>query len=382
VPLLFADNTTKHERLFPGQKNESAYVKDGINDSVVQGNQGAVNPEKQGTKAAAHYRVTIAPGQSVTVRLRMNGQSATAKSGKPKPTHPASVRSLTKLWPSGCRRRMSSTAPWTPASISPDAVNVMRQAIASMLWSKQFFFFDGDNWLDEHHSNPLHTGIEIPGTQSGSTCLTRTSSGCRTSGSTPVRCLGSGLPHAPALDCGPRFRQGANGTDVPRSLPAPQRRSIGRANEKRFSLQLVPSATVLVLGLLLSAVLGASVHAQQASRPAQPPTSVMTDQELAKSVRNPFEDFGKLPIQSTTRFQVGHNHNAGDSLNIEPLVPFSLSAQWDLIARPSLTVTYLPSPHEQFGNRRLAGFFFSDASQGDQLDLGRWADLTVANGNE
>ena len=42
--------------------------------------------------------------------------------------------------------------------MSADAANVMRQALAGMLWSKQFFFFDGDNWLDEHHSNPLHTG--------------------------------------------------------------------------------------------------------------------------------------------------------------------------------------------------------------------------------
>jgi len=48
VPLLFTDNTTNHQRLFPGQKNESPYVKDGINDCVVQGKQGAVNPEKQG----------------------------------------------------------------------------------------------------------------------------------------------------------------------------------------------------------------------------------------------------------------------------------------------------------------------------------------------
>ena len=46
----------------------------------------------------------------------------------------------------------------TPPSVSQDAANVMRQAIAGMLWSKQFFFFDGDNWLDEHHSNPLHSG--------------------------------------------------------------------------------------------------------------------------------------------------------------------------------------------------------------------------------
>ena len=48
----------------------------------------------------------------------------------------------------------------TPPSISEDEANVMRQAIAGMLWSKQFFFPDGDNWLDEHHSNPLHTGYK------------------------------------------------------------------------------------------------------------------------------------------------------------------------------------------------------------------------------
>ena len=63
VPLLFTENETNHERLFPGQKNESPYVKDGINDCVVQGNQGAVNPDKQGTKVAAHYRVKVGAGQ-------------------------------------------------------------------------------------------------------------------------------------------------------------------------------------------------------------------------------------------------------------------------------------------------------------------------------
>ncbi len=115
---------------------------------------------------------------------------------------------------------------------------------------------------------------------------------------------------------------------------------------KWLRLQLVPFA--MVLGLLLSAVLAVSANAQQAPPPA-PSTGALSDQELAKSVHNPFEDFVKVPIQSTTGFQVGHNHNAGDSLNVEPLVPFSLNADWDLFARPSLTVTYLPSPHEQFG---------------------------------
>ena len=58
----------------------------------------------------------------------------------------------------GCVNPMSFTQSVTPPSVSKDAASVMRQAIAGMLWSKQFFFFDGDNWLDEHQSNPLHSG--------------------------------------------------------------------------------------------------------------------------------------------------------------------------------------------------------------------------------
>ena len=68
---------------------------------------------------------------------------------------------------------------------------------------------------------------------------------------------------------------------------------------KLLRLQFGPSA--MVLGLLLSAVLAASAHAQQASTPAQATTSVMTDQELAIAVHNPFEDFVKVPIQSDDR---------------------------------------------------------------------------------
>ncbi|MGO9061381.1 MAG: transporter [Candidatus Binataceae bacterium] len=121
-------------------------------------------------------------------------------------------------------------------------------------------------------------------------------------------------------------------------------------------MEIVPSATVL--GLLLSIVLAASAHAQQASPPAQSPANVLTDQELAISVHNPFEDFVKVPIQSTTGFQLGWQHKVGDSLNIEPLLPFSLNADWDLMARPSLTVTYAPTPHEQSGLEDLQTSFF------------------------
>jgi len=112
------------------------------------------------------------------------------------------------------------------------------------------------------------------------------------------------------------------------------------------------------LGLLLSAVLALPARAQQASTPPPSPPSVMTDQELAISVHNPFEDFIKVPIQSTTGFQLGRDHKVGDALNVEPLLPFSLNADWDLIARPSLTFTYAPTPHEQSGLEDLETSFF------------------------
>jgi hypothetical protein len=156
VPLLFTDNTTNNDRLFPGQPNESPFFKDGINDCVVLGRQAAVNPEQQGTKVAAHCRRTVAPGQSVTVRLRLAaqavGEKRPAKAAAPfgpefDATFAARQQEADELYRSV-----------TPPSLSPDAASVMRQALAGMLWSKQFFFFDGDNWLDEHHSNPLHSG--------------------------------------------------------------------------------------------------------------------------------------------------------------------------------------------------------------------------------
>ena len=158
VPLLFTENETNHERLFPGQKNESPYVKDGINNCVVEGNQDAVNPEKQGTKVAAHYRVKVAPGQSATVRLRLTSAAPAGESRKGKAAASPFGPEFDKTLAARLQEADEFYRSVTPPSVSPDAANVMRQAIAGMLWSKQFFFFDGDNWLDEHHSNPLHAG--------------------------------------------------------------------------------------------------------------------------------------------------------------------------------------------------------------------------------
>jgi len=151
VPLLFTENETNHERLFPGQENESQHVKDGINDFVVHGIQGAVNPEKQGTKAAAHFEADVNAGETAVIRLRLC-KNITEQNGDLFGTE------FDKIFADRKTEADEFYKSVTPSSLSEDKANVMRQALAGMLWSKQFFFFDGDNWLDEHQSNPLHKG--------------------------------------------------------------------------------------------------------------------------------------------------------------------------------------------------------------------------------
>jgi hypothetical protein len=168
APLLFTENETNNARLFPDYPNASPYVKDGINNCVVNGRQSAVNPDRRGTKFAAHYRLTVGPGQSATVRLRLSDRLMPVNP----PTPPLSkggkggfqAHPFGKGFDDIMIARLQDADEFyrsvTPPTVSPDAAKVMRQAIAGMLWSKQFFFFDGDNWLDEHHSNPLHSGYK------------------------------------------------------------------------------------------------------------------------------------------------------------------------------------------------------------------------------
>jgi hypothetical protein len=150
VPLLFTENETNHARLF-GTRNESRHVKDGINDWVVNGRQDAVNPDQQGTKVAAHYQATVGGGESCVVRLRLSSASPDRKVER-------FGKTFDDVFSDRVREADEFYQSVTPASVSPDAANVMRQALAGMLWSKQFFFFDGETWLKEHRSNPLHTG--------------------------------------------------------------------------------------------------------------------------------------------------------------------------------------------------------------------------------
>jgi hypothetical protein len=156
VPLLFTENETNNERLFPGSKSESPYVKDGINDFVVHGRQDAVNPEKRGTKVAAHHRKSIAPGASATVRLRLTASAPAGQGEKGKASGP--FEDFDQTFAARLKEADEFYRSVTPPSVSPDQANVMRQALAGMLWSKQFYFFDGDQWLKEHHASPLQRG--------------------------------------------------------------------------------------------------------------------------------------------------------------------------------------------------------------------------------
>ena len=77
VPLLFTENETNTERIF-GTPNRTPYVKDSINDYIVHGRKGAVNPEQKGTKVSAHYRVTVPPGGSKLIRLLLTDRAPSA----------------------------------------------------------------------------------------------------------------------------------------------------------------------------------------------------------------------------------------------------------------------------------------------------------------
>src|SRR5262249_23966090 len=157
-PLLFTENETNHARLHLDYPDTGPYLKDSINDYVVQGRLGAVNPERHGTKAAAHYRLTVGPGWSATVRLRLTNQAPAA----PPPQTKGSTFPFGQDFDDTLAARLREADAFyqsvIPASFAPDAANVMLHAIAGMLWSKQYYYWHGDAWLAEHQAHPLHHG--------------------------------------------------------------------------------------------------------------------------------------------------------------------------------------------------------------------------------
>src|SRR5262249_20730459 len=141
--LLFTENESNASRLW-GQPNASPYVKDACHEYLIAGRREAVNPAAVGTKVAAHYVLDVPGGGSATVRLRLAAARLDDAFGGFE----------------GVVDRRIADADAFYARIAPDALDdderrVHRQALAGMLWSKQYYHFDLELWLREHGSHPL-----------------------------------------------------------------------------------------------------------------------------------------------------------------------------------------------------------------------------------
>jgi hypothetical protein len=144
--LLFTRNESNHERLY-GSSNAAPFVKDGINDFVVNHNQAAVNPAKVGTKAAAQYASQIPAGESVTLRLRLSNQ-------EPKKLKKPFGKEFEQIFADRKSEADDFYSEIIPKNLSDDAKNVMRQAFAGMLWSKQFYNYTVKEWLEGDSAQP------------------------------------------------------------------------------------------------------------------------------------------------------------------------------------------------------------------------------------
>jgi len=148
--LLFTENDTNTQRLFNITTN-AHYFKDGINEYIVHDNQQAVNPEHKGTKAAANYKLTIAPNESVTVRLRLSDKTQDA------------FADFDKIFNDRIHEADDFYQTVIPKHLSHDARLVMRQAFAGMLWSKQFYHYVIEQWLDGDPATPKPPAERVRG---------------------------------------------------------------------------------------------------------------------------------------------------------------------------------------------------------------------------
>ena len=134
--LLFTENENNAVRLF-GMPNASPYVKDAFHRCIVDGETDAVNPHRLGTKMAAIYRQSIAPGASMTCCLRLSRAAQDDPFANARDT---------------LAQRRDEAEQFYDAvhcpGLSADERNVQRQALAGMLWSKQLYYYDVEQWLE------------------------------------------------------------------------------------------------------------------------------------------------------------------------------------------------------------------------------------------
>lgn len=155
VPLLFTENETNNQRLF-NSANTRPHVKDGINNYIVNGQSDAVNATGTGTKVSAHYALTVQPGATEVVRLRL---SATG----------LHISDPFGDFDAIFATRQQETDEFYDSVMPPalkadrDRANVFRQALAGMMWTKQYFYYDVDQWLEEHNVTPWMSAAQHHG---------------------------------------------------------------------------------------------------------------------------------------------------------------------------------------------------------------------------
>ena len=142
--LLFTENETNTKKLFEVE-NRSPFVKDGINDKVVHGVKEAVNPEHVGTKAAAHYKLSLGSEETVVIKMRLTDSAFKGKNA---------FDGFDKTFALRQREADEFYATVIPQDLSADGQNVMRQGFAGMLWSKQFYHYVVKDWLRGDPDNP------------------------------------------------------------------------------------------------------------------------------------------------------------------------------------------------------------------------------------
>jgi len=142
--FLFTENATNFQKLY-GVPNRTRFVKDGIHEYVVGGAKGAVNPGRTGTKAAAHYKLTLAAGETAVIRMRLSNFDFRERNA---------FDGFEQTFAERQREANEFYATVIPKDLSSDAQSVMRQAFAGLLWSKQFYHYVVRDWLHGDPGNP------------------------------------------------------------------------------------------------------------------------------------------------------------------------------------------------------------------------------------
>ncbi|MEM1241481.1 MAG: glucosidase [Cyanobacteria bacterium P01_H01_bin.26] len=144
APVLFTENETNYQAVF-GADNVTPYVKDAFHRYAIQGDTEAVNPGLVGTKAAAHYTLTIGPGESQAICLRLSDQ--------PQLENPFGEPFATTL---GARQQDADAfySHVAPFPMEAEKRVVQRQAFAGLLWTKQYYAFDVHRWFEGDPTTP------------------------------------------------------------------------------------------------------------------------------------------------------------------------------------------------------------------------------------